>query len=111
MATKKKPKKIVIDTAQAEEIEGLLGEYLSGIDCNAQSTLRDLGCTKDVVKAIVGRIESIGSDLSNLREGDIERTYIDGVSEDLKHLDDYLGKTFDVTGTRGKKPYIWEVWG
>lgn len=109
-------KKTTITVDQAEDLEQVLGEYLSGevVWNEPHDMLKELACPKDVIRAIESRTDSIASDLSALREGDVQRMFIDGASEDLKSLDNYLSKVFVVTGMRSRKrAYVWEVevWG
>jgi hypothetical protein len=108
-------KKITITVDQAEDLERDMGDYVnpSGGRSDVKFELKKLGVPKDIAGIIIGRLDSIGSDLSSLQDGELERMMIDGVSEDLKHLDEYLSKVFVVTGTRSrsKRGYVWEVWG
>lgn len=106
-------KKIVITVEQAEELEQDMGDYVSphGGRADVKALLKKIGVPKPVASNIIARLESVASDISTMQDGEVERMYIDGISEDLKRLDVYLGKVFNVTGMRGKKSYIWEVWG
>lgn len=107
-------KKTTITVDQAEELEQVLGEYVTprGGRADVKGLLKKIGVPKPVISNIIGRLESVASDISSMQDGELERMFIDGLSEDLASLDTYLSKVFVVTGTRSRKRvYTWQVWG
>lgn len=120
-------KKITIAEDQAEQLEELMGDYLTEPGPLAYDDVDDYGITSaadlkhllkelrvpvKLIRTIFSRLENIGGDVSNLQHnGDITRDVIDDISAELKGLDELLGKIFNVQRARKtKKPYSWQVW-
>jgi len=120
-------KKITITEDQAENIEQLMGDYLSEpgpISLNDEdfsvSTseevrhfLKEHRVPVKVINTVLSRLEDIGGDINNMQmNGEVNRDAIDAVSDGLKSLDELMGKLFNVKRSRKtKKPYPWQVWG
>jgi hypothetical protein len=110
-------KKITITVDQAEDLEEAMGSYLSAEEPyeaapfgEAIQILRQAKVPKALIKRLKEICDSLAQDIEIIRGGDIQRYVICDVAEGVKHLDDFLAKVFKVTGTRGNKPYMWEVW-
>lgn len=114
-------KKTTLKIEQADELESLMGEYLSDSCFNQDAVRRDIkdilrvaGTPKDVTVAVFARLDSIGEDIGYLAD-EVTRGNIDSVSDGLERLDEYMGKRFLVKRPvrKGKlltAPYKWMVW-
>jgi len=122
MATTKKRQvkkaKVYIVQDTAEELESLIGDYLHDWGPgrkvphrDIQDLLHSVGCPTEVLNTIISRLRNLAEDINALKNGDVVRMYIDGVSEELKSLEEYLARKFEVVGTRRNRKYVWEVWG
>jgi|SRR5579863_513276 len=113
-------KTTIIVADLADELEALIGDYITGA-CGGygnpdssrrsiQNILKNAGCPNDVRAALFMRMDSAASDLQMVKD-DLTRDNIDSAAENLKALDEYLGKRFKVTGLKGRNPtYRWAVW-
>lgn len=108
-------KKLVLHVGAAEELEQLLGEYVSqdAGDDDAFRPVRLMLEGEKAPKRFVSELkrwaDAVGSNLEILQD-EVRRANIEDALLTLKSLDSFLGKTVSVTGMKGSRAYVWEVW-
>ena len=105
-------KKTTLSNDVADELEQLITEYLQPEGFGSPlrditDLLRGVACPKDVQAGLKMRLESLAEDFKFL-ENELTRGNAETVAEGCKHLDEYLGKRYNVT-MPGKRVFKWMV--